>query len=164
MPASFVTDKMVKEHANLLSNLTVLDISYCANITSEGIEVLGKNCKNLVILMRRMLPPSITRQNGLAIMVDEGEAMAIANNMVGLQELDLSYGKFTNNGLVAILTNCTALTFLNIEGCQNVEITGNIQLMCRKLKFGFVYTQYKTPDISTDSPTDISSSDQEDEA
>ncbi|XP_042404409.1 F-box protein FBW2-like [Zingiber officinale] len=166
MRESFVTDKMVKEHANLLSNLTFLDISYCANITSEGIEALGKNCKNLVLLRRSMPPPGITPENGLPSMVDEGEAMAIANNMVGLKQLELSYGKFTNNGLVAILTNCTALIYLDIVGCRNVQMTGNIELMCRKIKT-CVYTGYKkdisSDDFSTDSPTDVSS-DQEDEA
>ncbi|XP_042400639.1 F-box protein FBW2-like [Zingiber officinale] len=166
MRESFVTDKMVKEHANLLSNLTFLDISYCANITSEGIEALGKNCKNLALLRRSMSPPGITRENGLPSMVDEGEAMAIANNMVGLKQLELSYGKFTNNGLVAILTNCTALIYLDIVGCRNVQMTGNVELMCQKIKT-CVYTGYKkdisSDDFSTDSPTDVSS-DQEDEA
>lgn len=148
MPASFVTDKMVKQHANLLSNITLLDISYCANITSKGIEVLGKNCKTLVAFRRNMPPPEITQENGLPSMVDEGEAMAVANNMVGLQHLELSYGKFSDNGLVAILANCTALGFLDIRGCWSVQITGNIELMCQKIKT-FIFSRDEK-DISSD--------------
>lgn len=88
MAVSFVTDKMVKKHESLLSNLTLLDISHCANITAQGIEVLGKNCKALVDLRRNMPPPEITHDDALpSSLVDEGEAMAVANSMVGLRHL-----------------------------------------------------------------------------
>ncbi|XP_074556272.1 F-box protein FBW2-like [Curcuma longa] len=167
MAVSFVTDKMVKKHESLLSNLTLLDISHCANITAQGIEVLGKNCKALVDLRRNMPPPEITHGDALpSSLVDEGEAMAVANTMVGLRHLELSYGRFSDKGLVAILSNCTALGFLDIRGCWCVRLADDVESMCQRIETFFdpwVNHIFLEDDDSSEDVIEISS-DEEDEA
>lgn len=168
MPVSFVTDKMVKKPESLLCNLTLLDISHCANITARGIEVLGKNCKALVDLRRNMPPPEITHghdDNALPSLVDEGEAMAVANAMVGLRHLELSYGRFSDKGLVAILSSCTALGFLDIRGCWCVQLAGDVESMCQKIET-FIDPWENHIFLEDDSSEDVIdiSSDEEDEA
>ncbi|CAL9150100.1 unnamed protein product, partial [Musa hybrid cultivar] len=136
IPMSDVTDQIVEKHVESFSTLTVLDISYCLKITSKGMEALGKHCKALVQLTRNMPPPEFetTQDDGVAAKVDEGEAMAIANNMSGLEHLELAYGKFSHHGLAAILTNCTALKILDVRGCWNVKMEDNIEAMCAKIQ------------------------------
>ncbi|THU60057.1 hypothetical protein C4D60_Mb07t08620 [Musa balbisiana] len=136
IPMSDVTDQIVEKHAESFSTLTVLDISYCLKITSKGMEALGKHCKALVQLTRNMPPPEFetTQDDGVAAKVDEGEAMVIANNMAGLEHLELAYGKFSHHGLAAILTNCTALKILDVRGCWNVKMENNIEAMCAKIQ------------------------------
>ncbi|XP_042448972.1 F-box protein FBW2-like [Zingiber officinale] len=166
MPVSFVSDKMVKKHESLLANLTLLDISHCANITAGGIEVLGKNCKGLVDLRRNMAPPEITHDDDLPSLVDEGEAMAVANSMVGLRHLELSYGRFSDKGLVAILSNCTALAFLEIRGCWCVRLAGDVEPMCQRIETFFDPWEnhiFLEDDDSSEDVIEISS-DEEDEA
>nr|XP_009410174.2 PREDICTED: F-box protein FBW2-like [Musa acuminata subsp. malaccensis] len=136
IPMSDVTDQIVEKHVESFSTLTVLDISYCLKITSKGMEALGKHCKALVQLTRNMPPPEFetTQDDGVAAKVDEEEAMAIANNMAGLEHVELAYGKFSHHGLAAILTNCTALKILDVRGCWNVKMEDNIEAMCAKIQ------------------------------
>jgi len=130
MPMSEVTDQMVEKHAGALSMLTILDISYCIKITSKGIEVLGKSCKALVEFRRNMPPPSyeFSQDNGAG--ADESEAMAVANTMRSIEHLELAYGRFSNHGLDAILSNCGSLCALDIRGCWNVELDDNTGSKC----------------------------------
>ncbi|XP_043714716.1 F-box protein FBW2-like [Telopea speciosissima] len=119
IPMSDVTDKIVVRYAESLTMLTVLDISYCLKITCKGLEALGKHCKSLVQLMRNM-PPSEwmeTAERTVVPKTDNGEAMVIADTMQGLSQLELGYGCLGDPGLDAILTNCRALTHLDIHGC-----------------------------------------------
>lgn len=131
IPMSEVSDKMVEKHA--VATLTVLDISYCLRITSKGLKAVGKSCKFLIQLKRNMPPLELEETEKRAKKMDDGEAMAIANTMPGLNRLELAYGRFGDHGLNAILTNCKALTRLDIEGCLYVELNGDLEQRCGQL-------------------------------
>lgn len=136
---SEITDQIVLRHAKSLVNLTELDISFCLKITARGIEAFGKHCKSLTHLKRNMPPldlgpgrksfPIETSKN------DDQEAFTIANNIAGLQHLELGFSRLTDRGLSAIFTRCEALSYLNIQGCWNVSLEGDLQEQCQRLSF-----------------------------
>ncbi|OEL14195.1 hypothetical protein BAE44_0024788 [Dichanthelium oligosanthes] len=134
IPMSEITDQTVEKNAECLPALKVLDISYCLNITSRGIEALGRHCKLLVHLKRIMPPPEPPQGNHTAAKVVEEEALAVANTMPMLEELELAYGLFSDLGLNAILNKCPLLRVLNILGCWNVRLEGNIEERCCALQ------------------------------
>lgn len=135
IPVSSVTDKMVTKYAESLTNLTVLDISYCMKITWEGLEAFGKNCKSLIKLRRNMPPPDFDSVlASIAREVDEYEAITVADTMPGLIHLELGYGLFSDNGLDAILAKCRALCHLDIRGCWNVRMKGDLEDRCSRIK------------------------------
>ncbi|KAF5779265.1 putative DNA-binding pseudobarrel domain superfamily, leucine-rich repeat domain superfamily [Helianthus annuus] len=53
MPMTDITDKLISKHIKPLPNLTILDVSHCINITSEGLKTFGYQCK-LLHLKRNM--------------------------------------------------------------------------------------------------------------
>ncbi|XP_021600309.1 F-box protein FBW2-like [Manihot esculenta] len=113
-----------KKHAESLSNLTILDISYCLKITCEGLVAFGDNCKSLIHL-RNMPPP-------------EWETPVKRNSSHlndWLQHLELAFGSFGDSGLNAILTKCKALSHLDIQGCWGVELKDDMQYTCMQLSF-----------------------------
>lgn len=122
---------MVVKHAGSLSTITDLDISYCSKITYRGIEKLGQHCKSLFLLKRNMpLPDCESAQHCKAV---EDEAMAVANTMPRLLHLELGYGRFSDRGLDAIVTNCKDLQHLDILGCCNVNFDGDLELRCERI-------------------------------
>ncbi|OMO95126.1 hypothetical protein CCACVL1_05567 [Corchorus capsularis] len=134
IPMSGVNDKIVEKSAESLANLTVLDISYCLKITHLGIEALGKSCKSLIELKRNMPPPELVSSAKVkASKLDDREAIAIADTMPLLQQLQLGFGDFGDNGLDAILAKCKALTRLDIQGCWNVKLDGDLEDRCLQL-------------------------------
>ena len=66
---------------------------------------------------------------------DDSEAMVIANTMSGLQRLELGFGSFGDAGLDSILTKCRALSYLDIQGCWNVKLEGDLESRCMQLEF-----------------------------
>ncbi|KAG0460351.1 hypothetical protein HPP92_020237 [Vanilla planifolia] len=130
IPRSEVTDLTLQKSASSLTALQVLDISYCNNITHKGIEILGKNCKSLVNFHRNMHSPEYesSKDNGVTTKICEEEALAVGNTMLGLERLELAFGCFSDLGLDVILTNCKALRSLDIRGCWNVELHGDVGL------------------------------------
>ncbi|XP_020701676.1 F-box protein FBW2-like [Dendrobium catenatum] len=137
IPMSEINDLTIQKSSGTLTALAVLDISYCKNITSKGILTLGKNCTSLVNLRRNMTPPEYesTQDNGVAAKINEDEALAIANTMEGIEQLELAFGRFSDHGLDAILSNCRALSSLDINGCWNVKLDGGVGMKCDALKF-----------------------------
>ncbi|WCJ43642.1 RNI-like superfamily protein [Euphorbia peplus] len=135
IPRSDVSDKMVEKHAESLVNLSELDISYCLKITSKGIEEFGNKCKHLIHLTRNLPPPAdFDFDEDFDFEPDDREAMVIANTMTGLKKLELCSGSFGDLDLQAILTNCKALTHLNIERCRKVRMDGELLSKCLKLE------------------------------
>ncbi|CAL5330664.1 unnamed protein product [Camellia sinensis] len=134
IPMSEVTDKMVEKHAGSLVNITVLDISHCLKITCKGLTYFGKNCKSLIHLKRNMPPPEWENPTQVVTFkIDDSEAMIIADSMTGLCHLQLGFGRFGDHGLDAILTKCKELTHLDIQGCWNVEMEGELKDKCERL-------------------------------
>ncbi|KAL3537592.1 hypothetical protein ACH5RR_000958 [Cinchona calisaya] len=135
IPVSEITDEMVEKHAKSLMILTELDISNCLKITSRGLETFGKNCKSLTHLKRNMPPPELggTSFPVIPSEIDDHEAFTIAENMAGLSHLELGFARLTDHGLGQILTRCKALMYLNIEGCWNVSLEGDLEQRCKRL-------------------------------
>ncbi|XP_065866625.1 F-box protein FBW2-like [Euphorbia lathyris] len=156
IPMSEVTDKMVERHTNSLVNLSVLDISFCLNITSKGIAEFGNNCKALIDLRRNW-------RYAIFKKVDNSEAMAIANTMSGLKKLEMCCGSFTKLGLQAILTNCTGLSQLNIEGCWNVILKADVFDKCVNHEFFYdpLVDAYSDEDDDDEFTTDDEDNDEE---
>lgn len=154
---SEVTDKMVQKHAESLANISVLDISYCLKITSKGLESFGKQCKSLTHLKRNMPPPEWERPapGSASSRVDDTEAMIIADTMTGLHQLELCFGRFGDRGLHALLTHCEKLSHLDIQGCWNLELEGDLEEKCEQLAV------YRSPWLDYDEDVVLSDSSDE---
>ncbi|ONK79022.1 uncharacterized protein A4U43_C01F2070 [Asparagus officinalis] len=127
IPMSVVTDQMIEKHAQFLPMLTVLGVSYCLKITSQGIEALGNCCKSLVELRRNMPPPNHMADQDNGVALDESEAMSIADTMHNIEHLELAYGRFSDHGLDAILSKCRGLRVLDLRGCWNCRLEGKTE-------------------------------------
>ncbi|XP_062224790.1 F-box protein FBW2-like [Phragmites australis] len=147
IPMSEITDHAVEKHAECLPALRVLDISNCLKITSKGIEALGRQCKLLLQLKRNMPPPEPPQGFNTAAKVVEEEALAVANTMPMLEQLELAYGLFSDLALDAILTKCRLLRTLDILGCWNVRLEGDIEEKCCALES---FREPWEPEYSTD--------------
>ncbi|KAG9446739.1 hypothetical protein H6P81_012867 [Aristolochia fimbriata] len=135
-PMGEISDVMVEKYAGAFTALTVLDISFCLKITSKGIETIGRQCRCLVHLKRNMpMPPYDHDRQDRVASVDESEALAIAGAMPGLSYLGVAYGRFSDYGLHAIITNCKDLVYLDIEGCMNLKMDNGMEEECERIKF-----------------------------
>ncbi|KAF0890294.1 hypothetical protein E2562_002706 [Oryza meyeriana var. granulata] len=134
MPMSEISDQAVKKYAECLPALRVLDISNCLKISSSGIEAIGRHCKLLVQLKRNIPPPELPHGYNAVPNVVNNEALAVANTMPKLEHLELAYGLFSDIGLDAILTKCPLLRTLDILGCWNVRLEGDIEERCCALE------------------------------
>lgn len=148
IPMSEVTDEAIEKYAECLPALRVLDISNCLKITSRGIEALGRHCKLLIQLKRNMPPPEPPQGNNAAAKVVQEEALAVANTMPMLQQLELAYGLFSDPALDAVLEKCPLLRTLDILGCWNVRLEGDIEERCCALES---FREPWEPEYSTDS-------------
>lgn len=159
IPGSNVSDQMVIRHAESLANLTHLDVSHCLKISSKGLEAFGKHCKSLIHLKRNMAPPSLGMSiQEQASMIDESEAMVIANTMSKLEHLEINYGRFTNRGINSVLHECKALSYLDIWGCWNVWPDEGLQKKCEELAF-FWSPWVDDDDFETEESSDNDESD-----
>ncbi|XWS50256.1 hypothetical protein CRYUN_Cryun12cG0072700 [Craigia yunnanensis] len=125
---------------------------YCLKITHVGIEALGKNCKSLIRLKRNMPLPELVRFASTS-KLDDREAMVIADTMQLLQHLQLGFGCFGDRGLDAILAKCKAVTHLDIQGCWNVKLEGELQDRCLQLlafKSPWIYDIFNDTDDQDD--------------
>ncbi|KAH7655649.1 RNI-like protein [Dioscorea alata] len=136
IPVSEMSSVTVEKYAGSLSLLTVLDISYCLNLNARSIKVFGNNCRCLIHLRRNMPPPEVELNQGnhVGSREDEEEALAVANTMPKLEQLELAFGRFSDHGLDAILTKCKALQKLDIRGCWNVRLDGDVGLRCDSIR------------------------------
>ncbi|MFS7988242.1 putative leucine-rich repeat domain superfamily, F-box-like domain superfamily [Helianthus anomalus] len=155
MPMTDITDKLVSKHIKPLPNLTVLDVSHCVNITSEGLKTFGHQCKSLLHLKRNM--PAFEDQ-----LPDDSEAKAIADTMPHLQHIELCFGRFGDSGVSEILAKCKALTHLVIQGSWNVELNGDLAEICERLQHfhsPWVDDDHRFSDMSECSDAEIAVSD-----
>ncbi|RLM73409.1 hypothetical protein C2845_PM15G09910 [Panicum miliaceum] len=148
IPMSEITDQTLQKHAEFLPALKVLDVSNCLNIMFRGIEELGRHCRLLIQLKRNMPPPEPPQGNNTAARVVEEEALAVANTMPMLQQLELAYGLFSDLALNTILNKCPLLRALDILGCWNVRLGGDLEERCCTLQS---FREPWEPEYCTDS-------------
>jgi F-box/leucine-rich repeat protein 2/20 len=84
--------------------------------SKKTLEVIGQSCPLLKTLT----------YYGMSYITCNDAAFVIANTMPGLRRLDIHGNQLTNVGLLAILDGCPLLEFLNIEGCNNLDITESL--------------------------------------
>jgi F-box/leucine-rich repeat protein 2/20 len=118
------------------------DVEISFNILSDvSLEVLGQCCPLLKSLKfaRMLLEPC---GYGIENMV----AFVIAETMPGLRHLNIAANKLTNDGLHAILDACPLLESLDIEACNNLNLTGRLGRRCWKqikyLRLPIQYSDY----------------------
>jgi F-box/leucine-rich repeat protein 2/20 len=123
------------------SNLRCIRLESCMRISDEGwcevakkfplleevnisngfqskktLEVIGQSCPLLKTLT----------YYGMSYITCNDAAFVIANTMPGLRRLDIHGNQLTNVGLLAILDGCPLLESLDIEGCDNLDITESL--------------------------------------
>ncbi|PNX83036.1 F-box protein skip19, partial [Trifolium pratense] len=139
----FGTDNLLRYIADRASHLRCIQLECCVRISDEGwcevakkfplleevgishgfqckksLEVIGQSCPLLKSLTLYGMP--------LGAMWND-DAFVIANTMPGLRHLDIRGNRLTNVGLLAILDGCPLLESLNIEGCDNLDITESLR-------------------------------------
>lgn len=114
MPSSGITDVIVENIAERLSNIRSLDISYCEEMGAYGLEAIGKHCKKLKFLRRNTFISNTCSS--------DDEALAIAATMPNLMGLELRYKNISAKGFIKIVEGCKILKTIDITGCRKVEI------------------------------------------
>ncbi|KAF5182149.1 F-box protein skip19 [Thalictrum thalictroides] len=92
--------------------------------SGELIEELGRSCLQL-----KCFKLSCIAFRFMRVESDE-EAFAIAEDMTQLRRLQLFGNKLTNNGLEAILDECTHLEYLDLRRCFNIDLRGDLEKKC----------------------------------
>nr|AEL33721.1 ubiquitin ligase [Triticum aestivum] len=116
LPRSEISDCIVEDVAQRLSNVTFLDVSSCTKIGARALEAFGKNCKSLVGLRRVMHPIDVAGE-----VCQHDEARAIACSMPKLRHLEIGYMLIATNAVVEIASRCRDLSFLDLRGCWGVD-------------------------------------------
>ncbi|KAM5581357.1 putative F-box/LRR-repeat protein 23 [Rosa sericea] len=148
--------------ASKLPLLEGLEISYSA-YTTGGLEAIGRCCPLLKSLKLNKRHDIRYDWDGLllaelhhhyqvfgsksssGVIHDDGDALAIAGTMHGLQQLQIFGNKVTNKGLLAILDGCPCLESLDLRRCFNLKVEGDLKRRCfQGIK------QLRLPDDSTD--------------
>ncbi|KAG2688855.1 hypothetical protein I3843_09G113300 [Carya illinoinensis] len=119
-----ISEEGLSEAAAKLPLLEELNISFCYPWTKEPLEVVGRCCPLL-----KSLKWNSNCYRRPYIECDE-EALAIAENMPKLRQLQLFKNKLTNVGLLAILDGCPHLESLDLRRCLNVVLTGSLGRRC----------------------------------
>ncbi|XP_022846907.1 F-box protein FBW2-like [Olea europaea var. sylvestris] len=117
LPRSEINDSIVEKVAGMLSTITVLDLSYCINIGAQALEAIGRHCKFLASLRRIMHPLEVIDK-----LSQDDEALAIANTMPRLKQLEIAYLLVSTASVTEILKNCKQLELLDVRGCWNVNL------------------------------------------
>ena len=118
---SQITDNSLVLIANgFKETLEELDVSYCSPITDFGVQYITKSLRNLKLL------------NLLCCRRVTDAGLIHLNKNSTLTQLNLSYTKITDAGLIKNCTKLQSLEFLNICGCCFVG-RGGIAAICQAL-------------------------------
>ncbi|XP_022748102.1 uncharacterized protein LOC111297734 [Durio zibethinus] len=113
-----ISDELAKQLGLVFPNLIVLDLSYCYQITSIGIEAILKSCKFLgELVLVEYLKEKI-------IEADNSELPE-----VNLEDLKLICSRIDDEGLAAIAKRCPRLVSLEVSDCNNVTTEGIKQIV-----------------------------------
>ncbi|KQK20878.1 hypothetical protein BRADI_1g57260v3 [Brachypodium distachyon] len=116
LPRSDISDCIVEDVAQRLSNVTFLDVSSCTKIGARALEAFGKNCRSLERLWHVMHPMDVDGKDS-----QHDEARAIAYNMRKLRHLEIGYMLIATEDVVEIASQCHDLKFLDVRGCWYVD-------------------------------------------
>ncbi|XP_019180200.1 PREDICTED: putative F-box/LRR-repeat protein 23 [Ipomoea nil] len=102
--------------------LEELQLKYTA-ISIRGIEAAGRSCPflNSFSFIKNLSGDESS---------DDGEAVAIAENMHGLKHLTLDGNEMLEKGLEAILDACPLLQSLNLHHCDYLRLEGELWKRC----------------------------------
>ncbi|RAL46461.1 hypothetical protein DM860_004740 [Cuscuta australis] len=117
LPRSEIDECLVEELAEKFSNVTVLDISYCNNMGEIALDAFGTHCKNLKSLCRTMHPLEVIDK-----ISQDDEALAIADAMPNLKQLEIAYMLVSTECVVEIIKSCPQLELLDVRGCWSVSL------------------------------------------
>ncbi|XP_065882119.1 F-box protein SKIP19-like [Euphorbia lathyris] len=118
-----ITDEGLCEAVAKLALLEELEISYC-NLSKKSLDAAGNDCpllKSLKLNVQGFKLPHIECN---------AEALAIAEKMPRLCQLQIFGNKLTNEGLQAILDGCQHLESLDLRQCFNVNLEGDLKRIC----------------------------------
>ncbi|PSS05111.1 F-box/LRR-repeat protein [Actinidia chinensis var. chinensis] len=116
-----VSDEGLSEAAKQLPLLEELIIIF-GNITNKGLENVGRCCLRLKSLKYNDPRP--------LCFASDDEALAIAETMPGLHQLQLIGNRMTNKGLQAIFNCCPHLESLDLRLCFKVYLEGDLATLC----------------------------------
>nr|GMD83296.1 putative F-box/LRR-repeat protein 23 [Ipomoea batatas] len=117
-----VSDEGFSKAVNEFPLLEELQLKYSA-ISKQGIEAAGKSCPFLNSF-------SFVKASLFLGQPSDEEAVAIAENMHGLNHLTLGENEMSDEGLEAILDACPSLQSLNITDCNYVRLEGELEKRC----------------------------------
>lgn len=114
-----ITNTGLVEAVVKLSLLEYLEVSDSVS-SGEFLKVAGESCPNL-----KTLKLNYTRD--YCFDDDDDDAMAIAESMPELRDLQICGNGLTDKGLNAILDGCPHLKRLDLRHCFNVELVGDLR-------------------------------------
>ncbi|XP_022748106.1 SCF E3 ubiquitin ligase complex F-box protein pof2-like [Durio zibethinus] len=131
-----ISDELAKQLGLIFSNLKVLDLSYCYQLTSSGIEAFLKSCKFIrKLIAQEYFNAKIIEANNSELpevnmeslilsrsQIDDEGLAAIAKRCPRLMVFDFRYcKKITAEGIKQIVKNISTMKYLYIRDCDNVK-------------------------------------------
>ncbi|CAN6849066.1 unnamed protein product [Brassica oleracea] len=120
---SQITNNGLTEALMKLPLLEELDVSF-STLSGDSLRVVGQSCPNLKTFKLNCVGDIRTANEG------DDDALAIAETMPGLHNLQLFGNKLTDAGLNAIIDHCLNLEHLDLRQCFNVNIVGDLEKRC----------------------------------
>jgi F-box/leucine-rich repeat protein 2/20 len=129
---SWLKDEIINTFPFIFPNLQLLDLSYCTDISEEGIaQVLRRCCKIRHLNLSGLKPLKPLRINFKVLTlevlylsnsgIDDSSLYMISKNCFGLLQLELRYCcNITEKGVKHVVEKCTQLREINLQGCNKV--------------------------------------------
>ena len=103
--------------------LEELDVSFIT-LSGDSLRVVGQSCPYLKTFKLNCVGDIRTANEG------DDDALAIAETMPGLHNLQLFGNKLTDAGLNVIIDHCLNLEHLDLRQCFNVNLLGDLEKRC----------------------------------
>ncbi|GAM20836.1 hypothetical protein SAMD00019534_040110 [Acytostelium subglobosum LB1] len=137
---TLVTDHGVNSLTKSVRNIVELNISYCVNISDQGIAMIASACPKLRIL----------RMAGLNSV---SSLRPIGNNCPELVELDVTECHKITSDLGCVTKGCPNLTIFKLRRCYGIQDApllsddGEIHLLCKMTKLDWSHGNIEFPTI-----------------
>ncbi|OMO87180.1 Leucine-rich repeat, cysteine-containing subtype [Corchorus olitorius] len=112
LPCFVFSEQLLQLFVIRFSNLKVLNLSYCCQVTSPCLEAILKSCKLITEL--------ILEGYAQSMMIEANSELPDLN----LEVLDLWGSSIVDEGLVVVGKKCPKLLHLDLRHCENVTIEG----------------------------------------